>query len=58
MTLRSGNDDLRRLHELLAALYGLGVPIDWAQVFTDVVPRTSRAVVAPLLPTYPFQRER
>ena len=57
-TLRSGSDDLRRLYELLASLYCLGVPIDWAQVFTDVVPPPSRAVVAPLLPTYPFQRER
>jgi acyl transferase domain-containing protein len=58
-TLRSGSDDSRRLHELLASLYCLGVPIDWAQVFaTATLPFPSRAIVAPLLPTYPFQRER
>lgn len=57
-TLRSGSDDTRRLYELLASLYCLGVPIQWTELFAADMLSDSHAHVAPLLPTYPFQRER
>ena len=51
-------DDTRRLYELLASLYCLGVPIQWTELFAADMLSDSHAHVAPLLPTYPFQRER
>jgi len=57
-TLRSGSDDTRRLYELLASLYCLGVSIQWTELFAADMLSDRRAHVAPLLPTYPFQRER
>src|SRR5207248_657392 len=51
-TLRRGREDWSQVAASLAALYELGVPIDWAAF--DQGCKRQRVV----LPTYPFQRER
>jgi acyl transferase domain-containing protein/acyl-CoA synthetase (AMP-forming)/AMP-acid ligase II/aryl carrier-like protein len=50
-SLRRGADDSRQMLEGLGALYGAGVPVNWANVAGE----RKRPVA---LPTYPFQRQR
>lgn len=53
-SLRSGQDDQRQLLDSLAALYTLGVEIDWEGFYRPQAAQRRRVA----LPTYPFQRER